>query len=224
MATARYDGQAQWYEEWASAQIFTEARAAAVRLLGRGPGKCLDLGCGTGRAIAPLVAAGWTVTGVDVSADQLRVAETQAGHLAAALVRADAHALPFEDGRFDAVISLLTHTDLDDPAAAFSEARRVLADGGVFVYLGVHPCFASPAVRRREGEQTVLEPGYRRAGWWRESSETAEVKIRSRVGINHLPLADLLNTVIASGFVLEAFEEPGDEDPPLFLALRARPS
>ena len=99
--------------------------------------------------------AEWKVTGVDVSNDQLAVAERNGGPLAEQLICADAHALPFEDESFDAVLSILTHTDLDDPRVALSEARRVLRPGGAFVYLGVHPCFGSPAVERREGEAAL---------------------------------------------------------------------
>jgi ubiquinone/menaquinone biosynthesis C-methylase UbiE len=219
--TARYDGQAEWYQSFASSELFDEARRAAVRLLGSGPGRCLDLGCGTGRAIPLLAEAGWTVTGVDVSRDQLAVAEQQAGGLAEHLVCADAHHLPFEDDAFDAVISILTHTDLDDASAAFCEVRRVLRSGGTFVYLGVHPCFGAPAVERREGEPALVHPEYRRAGWQTQSRSFSETGIRSRVGINHLPLAGFLNVLLGTGLVLGEFEEPGDLDPPLFLALRA---
>ena len=154
MTTARYDGQAEWYESFAAAELFVEARQAAVRLLGRGPGRCLDLGCGTGRAIPLLAAAGWRVTGVDVSRDQLRVAAEHAAD-AEELICADAQRLPFADDSFDAVVSILTHTDFDEPLAAFSEARRVLRPGCPFVYFGVHPCFGSPAVERRDGEPAL---------------------------------------------------------------------
>ncbi|MFN2470474.1 MAG: class I SAM-dependent methyltransferase [Gaiellaceae bacterium] len=92
--------------------MFSSARNVVVRLLGRGPGRCLDLGCGTGRAIPALAPAGWSVVGTDVSIDQLEAAREHAGDLAQ-LVRGDAHVLPFEDGEFDAVISVLTHTDLE---------------------------------------------------------------------------------------------------------------
>ena len=220
VTTARYDGQAEWYESFAAAELFVEARAAAVRLLGHGSGRCLDLGCGTGRAIPLLAAAGWRVTGVDVSRDQLRVAEQHAAD-AEELVCADAQQLPFADDSFDAVVSILTHTDFDDPLAAFSEARRVLRPGCPFVYLGVHPCFGSPAVERRDGEPALLHPEYRRAGWQTESRNFSETGIRSRVGINHAPLAAFLNALLASGFVPVEFEEPGELDPPLFLAVRA---
>jgi len=114
---------------FASTEMMSSARDSAVQLLGRGPGRCLDLGCGTGRALPALAGAGWSVVRTDVSFDQLEAAREHAGDLAR-LVRGDAHALPFGDGEFDAVISVLTHTDLDDVVGAFNEARRVLRAGG----------------------------------------------------------------------------------------------
>jgi SAM-dependent methyltransferase len=221
VSIARYDGQAEWYESFATGDLFAQAREAAVRLLGPGPGTCLDLGCGTGHAIPLLAEAGWAVTGVDLSGDQLAVAEREEGQRAERLMIADAHELPFENGTFDAVVSILTHTDFDDLRRALAEARRVLRAGGPFVYLGVHPCFGSPAVERRAGEPALLHPEYRVAGWQTESRNFSETGIRSRVGINHLPLATFLNAFLAAGLVLEAFEEPGDLDPPLFFAVRA---
>jgi len=221
MPTARYDGQTAWYEEIASAEAVLSARASAVQMLGSGPGRCLDLGCGTGRAIPALKAAGWTVVGTDISIDQLETARQRTGEPAEHLVRADAHALPFEDGEFDAVISIFTHTDLDDVLCAFTEACRVVRRGGVFVYLGAHPCFGSPFVERgREGSPPILHAGYRAAGWQRLDGDENSAKIRARVGINHLPLAGLVNAIVQSGFTIKQFEEPGDADPPLFLGIK----
>lgn len=217
---ARYDGQAEWYESFAAAEVFSVARAAAVSLLGRGPGRCLDLGCGTGRALPLLAEAGWSLVGCDVSADQLELARERAGHLAEELVLADAHALPFEDDAFAAVVSMLTHTDFDDVGAVFREVHRVLHAGGTFVYLGVHPCFGAPNVRRPDDGPPVIEPGYRTAGWQLESAAGSPTGIRSRVGINHLPLAGLVNALVSSGLAIAEVEEPGDTDPPLFLAFR----
>jgi ubiquinone/menaquinone biosynthesis C-methylase UbiE len=90
-------------------------------------------------AIPGLLERGWRVVGVDLSGDQLRVAREQAGAMSVTLVQADAAALPFDDGSFEAVVSLMTHTDLDDPEGAFAEAARVLQSGGRFVYVGPHP-------------------------------------------------------------------------------------
>jgi SAM-dependent methyltransferase len=225
MESARYDGQTDWYESFADTEPFASARAFAVRLLGNGPGHCLDLGCGTGRAIPALAAAGWSVVGVDVSRDQLERAEQLIGDLAQ-LVHADAHVLPFPDEAFDAVISVLTHTDLDDVTRSFTEACRVLRPGGPFVYLGVHPCFGSPFVSRERAESlvgatAVLLPGYRTAGWRVLPADESSTKIRSRVGINHLPLSGLLNAIVESGFAIAEVREPGETDPPVFFAVRS---
>jgi SAM-dependent methyltransferase len=108
--------------------------------------------------------AGWTVIGTDFSADRLAAAKTHAGKLAEELVQADAHDLPFADERFDAVASILTHTDFDDVAAVFREVDHVLRLGGTFAYVGVNPCFASPSVERRDDGPAFLNPGYREAG------------------------------------------------------------
>src|SRR5512138_1827395 len=123
VSPARYDGLADWYETWseraAVAGFSAEAAEAVLRLLGPGPGRCLDVGCGGGRLVVALAEAGWTATGVDLSDDQLRVAQRRAGAVAEALVQADAASLPFAEGEFDAVVSTFTHTDLDDPGEAF---------------------------------------------------------------------------------------------------------
>ena len=163
--------------------------------------------------------------GTDVSADQLKVAEEHAGKVAQ-LVRAEAHALPFVDREFDAVISILTHTDFDDLSAALVEAFRVLQPGSRFVYLGVHPCFANPFVARAAAADiddavALIRPGYRAAGWQFMPSERAATQIRARVGINHVPLSDFLNAFVSAGFSIARLEEPGTDDPPVFLAVVA---
>jgi SAM-dependent methyltransferase len=222
MALARYDGHTESYDGFASAEVFTSAREAAVSLLGDGPGRCLDLGCGTGRAIPLLAQADWTVVGSDVSEDQLDAARKQFGDLAEELVQADAHVLPFADGAFHGVVSILTHTDLDDVNAAFREVHRVLKPGGAFAYVGIHPCFGAPCVEPLEDGSAILHRGYRESGWQHVSRDPANPGIRSRVGINHVPLAALLNATLQSGLTFTAFEEPGDRDPPLFLGFRAK--
>jgi SAM-dependent methyltransferase len=219
--TARYDGQTEWYEAYTSAAVFSEVRTFAVKLLGPGQGRCLEIGCGAGRAIAALVESGWSVVATDVSADQIAAAHRNAGRLAE-IVQADAHELPFEDASFDAVLSILTHTDFDDPPRVFGEARRVLRDGGTFVYAGIHPCFGSPFVDRADPSAPVLRPGYTQPGWQRLPPDPEATGVRSRVGVNHLPLAGLLNAIIGSGFTISKVEEPGEGDPPLFLAIRSR--
>jgi SAM-dependent methyltransferase len=213
----RYDGVAEWYDAFIRSVDHTPVVLDALeRLLGPGPGLCLDLGCGTGVAFPVIARLEWSIVGVDVSTDQLAVASPHAEAAGAQLLPADASQLPFEAESFDAVVSLLTHTDFDDLGAAFREAARVLRPGGRFVYVGVHPCFASSVVDRRGDGPPVLHPGYRRHG----THIGARGEVRERVGVTHVPLAELLNTVLAAGIRLEQIEEPKGDDYPLLLALQ----
>jgi SAM-dependent methyltransferase len=133
----RYDGLAGWYDEHL-AEFTLAASDVLARLLGPGPGRCLDLCCGTGLHLPRLLDLGWRMTGVDISADQLRVARDRVGK-EPDLVRADATELPFGDGHFEAAVTVLSHTDVDDFPALVREGARVLQPGGPFVYAGYTP-------------------------------------------------------------------------------------
>jgi SAM-dependent methyltransferase len=101
----------------------------------------LDCPCGQGRHAHLLAEAGYRVTGVDWSAELLRVARTRGRMRALRYHRGDMRALPGEwRGRFDAVLNLFTSFGFfDDPAddaRVIHEAARVLAPGGRFVWYG----------------------------------------------------------------------------------------
>jgi SAM-dependent methyltransferase len=211
VAGARYDGLAREYDAFMDAEsgYYRIAVDALRRLLGRGTGRCLDVGCGGGHFIGPVLELGWEVVGADVSADQLRVARTRLPEVE--LTQADAAALPFGDASFDAAYSTFTHTDLDDFAGAIAEVRRVLRPGGRFVYVGNHPCFVGATQEHLESGVPRLHPGYRRAGRLDASGApgTTPAGWRARLGsFVHLPLADFLRAFTA--FTLVAFEELDD--------------
>jgi ubiquinone/menaquinone biosynthesis C-methylase UbiE len=213
---ARYDGFADWYD----ANIGPYADVAGrelLELLGAGPGRCLDLACGTGINLCRLTDAGWTVTGVDLSADQLRLARDRAP-TGVELLQADVTALPFEGGSFDAVACSLLHTDVDDFAAVCREAARVLALGGRLAYVGIHPCFVGPFARNAPGEPPELHPGYRDTRWTTEGFSDG---IRSRAGARHVPLAELLNAFLTAGLRPRRVVEARDEDFPARLGIIA---
>jgi SAM-dependent methyltransferase len=219
---ARYDGIADWYDQ-NIARYSTAATSFLLRLTGTGPGRCLDVGCGTGIHLAALADAGWSVTGLDTSADQLRVARRRAGPLPTALVQGDGARLPFAAECFDLVASAFTHTDMDDFTVLAREIRRVLQPNGRFVYVGLHPCFTGPfAEPPRQDGALVIHPGYRQAGWRTSGPAVIEDGLTSRVGFHHLPLADVLNSVLEAGLRLHHVEEGGTREVPDWLAFVAR--
>ena len=72
---ARYDEIAEWYDEtMAVSELGLSGRAIVLRLLGEGPGRLLDVGCGGGAHMLAFAEAGWAPVGVDVSEKQLRLA------------------------------------------------------------------------------------------------------------------------------------------------------
>ena len=217
----RYDGLAEWYEEFRPA-LGDQELEALERLLGRGNGHCLDLGCGTGLPTAAVAELGWSVVGVDVSSDLLGVARRRGLEV----LEASAEALPFDDASFDAAISIWTHTDIDDFPAAVAEVARVLRPGAPFVYVGVHPCFVGPHSLYVSAEGVPkLGDGYRRTGRYDGSAFGVGNPdgVRIRVGAVHLTLGGLFEAFTTAGFVVERFEELARErDYPHVLALRMR--
>lgn len=216
---ARYDGFADWYD--ANIGPFADAAGRELlELLGDGPGRLLDLGCGSGINLPRLTDAGWSVTGVDLSADQLRLARLRAP-AGVELLRADATALPFADGAFDAIACALLHTDVADFAAVCREAARVLKPGDRLAYVGIHPCFVGPFARNPPGEPPELHPGYRNTGWTTEGFSDG---IRRRAGARHVPLAELLNAFLGSDLRLTRVTEAEDEEFPTRIGLLAERS
>lgn len=222
---ARYDGWADSYDAYITgeASAFTETVEGTLsRLLGEGSGLCLDVGCGTGIYLATVQALGWSVVGMDLSGDQLRVARKRLG-VGGLLVQADGANLPFDDDSLDAAYATLIHTDVEDVSAIFGELGRVLRPDGQLVYVGTHPCFVGPFIERTDEGLHVLYPGYRQERWHTMGPGLGTAGIRSRVGVRHVPLGELLMAVLNAGLSLVAVEEVGDELPAILALSAAKP-
>lgn len=215
--TAAYDAIADWYEQFATdtaTDYMDRVRGQLAGLLGAGPGHCLELCCGTGVHAAELRRLGWDPLGVDLSAGQLRHARPRLP-----VARGDVAALPFADASVPAVTCVLGHTDLPDYRAVIAEAARVLAPGGRFVHVGVHPCFVGPFADRRDPERILIDTGY--AERERSFRAWSVQGVRARVGAWHVPLADLLNAVTAANLTLTRITESGSTAIPDLLSFQA---
>ncbi len=216
--TAVYDEIADWYEnEFLARQAGRDPlgiRDALAALLGAGRGVCLEIGCGTGIYASQVRELGWTPVGIDLSAGMLRYAS---GRLP--VVRADARRLPVRDDAAAAVIAVMAHTDMPDYQAVLREVTRVLDAGGVFVHIGVHPCFCGGFADHTDRDGVVIRPGYLDSHWTKAS--WTDQGIRDKVGATHWPLPELLHAFLAAGLSLERFAEGGTPTPTMF-AVRAR--
>lgn len=221
---AAYDEIADWYEE---EFLGGQDRTAGTRdgnplglgglldeLLGEGDGICLEIGCGTGIHADHVRTLGWTPVGVDLSAGMLRHAQ---GRLPVA--QASAERLPVPDGSVPAVIAMMVHTDMAAYPAVLREVARVLRPGGVFVHVGVHPCFCGGFADRGDLDAVVIGPGYL-DGHWTKASWTDQ-GVRAKVGAVHRPLPELLHAFLDADLRFERFSEGGAPTPAI-LAVRAR--
>lgn len=108
----------------------------AERVGGISGRRLLDVGCGTGKSAAPMIARGWEVVGSDVSEGMLEVARERLGGQAR-LEAADVRDLP-TFGAFDLVWALNDTLNnmlsRDELRAALEAMGRNLAPGGVALF------------------------------------------------------------------------------------------
>jgi SAM-dependent methyltransferase len=90
--------------------------------------RVLDVGCGPGVVCGLAAARGALPAGVDVAPGM--VEEARRRHPGLSFAEADAVALPFEDGAFDACVGNFVLNHLPAPEAAVAEMARVLLPGG----------------------------------------------------------------------------------------------
>jgi SAM-dependent methyltransferase len=91
----------------------------------------LEVGCGTGADLLQFAKHGALATGVDLTTNHVELARMRVGKLAA-VYKADARFLPFEDESFDYVYSHGVLHHCDEPQQVVSEIFRVLRPGGRF--------------------------------------------------------------------------------------------
>ncbi|HTV07442.1 MAG TPA: bifunctional demethylmenaquinone methyltransferase/2-methoxy-6-polyprenyl-1,4-benzoquinol methylase UbiE [Candidatus Aquilonibacter sp.] len=119
-------------------------RRAALALrdvLARPDARVLDICCGTGDMTAALLAlrpdGGEPVTGLDFSAEMLRLAQNKYKSANVRWIEGDAMALPFPDASLDLVTSAFGFRNLRNYSAGLAEIYRVLRPGGA---IGILEC------------------------------------------------------------------------------------
>ena len=170
-AEIAYEAMAPVYDEFTHLNDYETWFGTLVPALekhGLRQGRLLDVGCGSGKAFAPMLARGWSIHGCDVSPAMLKLAQAKGG----ANVRvdvADMRELP-SFGEFELVWALNDPVnymlDREELGSALAGMRRNLAPDGLLM-------FDANTVEAYRGffcEETVEE----RDGWrliWRGRSQ-----------------------------------------------------
>jgi ubiquinone/menaquinone biosynthesis C-methylase UbiE len=126
------------YEMYLVPLIFQSYAADLVeRLASRSVTRVLEIAAGTGvvtRTLASVLPEGVSVIATDLNQPMLDHACALGTARPVEWRQADAMQLPFEDGTFDAVVCQFGVMFFPEKRKAFSEARRVLRPGGVFIF------------------------------------------------------------------------------------------
>jgi SAM-dependent methyltransferase len=161
---ARHDLDRDWWTIVGPASRAEYERLGAVKLgllrdLGLRPdSRVLDVGCGTGLLAAALegfLDERGRYCGTDLGAEAIAFCRDRFRRRNFAFLVNEPTALPLRDEVFDFVVfySVFTHTFPDETARLLSEARRLLAEGGlIFADL-----FVSPLVSRWAGNRGAVE-------------------------------------------------------------------
>lgn len=126
----------------------------------------LDAGCGTGIFTRDFLAAGASVTGLDISGQMLLNGLVNLKGMPFSAVRGTMTGLPFGDNTFDKAVSITALEFIEDAQTAVQEMFRVTRPGGLVVLATLNSL--SPwAVRRRqeadEDEGHILQDAFYRS-------------------------------------------------------------
>ncbi len=121
----RYD---TWFEQAGNRHALELEIKLMLHLLAPERGqRVLDIGCGTGISLEPLLDRGLYLTGIDPSPYMLDIAGRRLGSRVD-LHRGVAEDLPFDDNSFDCAVLFTSLEFTDRPAKAIEEACRVAKD------------------------------------------------------------------------------------------------
>jgi ubiquinone/menaquinone biosynthesis C-methylase UbiE len=144
-------------------------------------GNLLDVACGPGVVTAAIAPAATSVVAFDATEqmlDKARARCARAGLTNVAFKHGDAENLPFEDGRFDGVVTRLAIHHFAHPQRALDEMFRVLRPGGVAVIVDV----VSSEVAAESNLQNAIE------------------RLRDPSHVRMLPATELDNGLTHAGF------------------------
>lgn len=94
----------------------------------------LDVGCGGGFLSNELAQAGYAVTGLDASAESLKVAAAHDETKSVKYLVGDAYKLPFADNSFEVVTAMDFLEHVEEPEKVVQEIARVLKPDGLFIF------------------------------------------------------------------------------------------
>lgn len=214
-----WDAVASWYDKLVGEQGSDYHRhviiPAVMEMLALRPGEVvLDLCCGQGVMIRPLLAGGaGSITGVDASPKLVAAARKRHGPDGGVeILVADATKPgPWTRGSFDAAVCVLAVHDVADMEALFRQLAAALKPGGRAVIVVMHPCFRIPR-QSHWGWDEERKIQYRRLDCYQSPIAIPITTHPGRGGgeqtvFHHRPLEAYLNAIGKAGLAVTGAAE-----------------
>ncbi|MBP5384503.1 MAG: class I SAM-dependent methyltransferase [Lachnospiraceae bacterium] len=172
--------------------------------------RILDLGCGTGERCIDYIKRGASkVTGVDISEKMLEVAKSRNSDPSIEYLKMPMEDIGAIDGTFDLVISSLALHYVEDFAGVVKNVRRLLCDGGIFLFSQEHPfatCYSGTEDRwTRDENGKKIHANIADYCIERRNDSTWFVEGVQRY---HRMFSTIVNTIADNGFRIIRMEEP----------------
>ncbi len=140
-------------------------RRRAAAEVNRLPGaRVLEVGVGTGLAL-PYYAPEKRITGIDLSADMLRLArtrvQTEGLTNVEAVLEMDAEQTSFADASFDIAVAMFVASVVPNPHRLLAEMRRVVRPGGKILFVNHSAAEQGP----RWWVERAMAPASQALGW-----------------------------------------------------------
>jgi len=191
----------QWYHDYRNRFVVEMQTRLMLDMLRPVRGESvIEIGCGTGMGLRPLVAMGVEATGLDPSPYMLDIARGNIGNRAD-LHRGVAEDLPFDDNSFNHAMFVTTLEFVEDPVKALEEACRVAKDR---LFIGVLNRYAIKGIQRRV-KGVFTETIFNRAHFF----SVWEVKQMIKIILGDVPIAwrTVCQLSATPGRVLSRFEK-----------------
>lgn len=140
-----YDLWSETYDSTPNPVVAMDSRHTIELLSAKEGELILDAGCGTGRHLKQLLAAGTIPIGIDFSCGMLNAAHCNWPTVPLAIADLE-RPLPFQPASFDAVLCSLIGEHLNELPALSGEFHRVLKPGGRLVFSVYHPEMAAAGI------------------------------------------------------------------------------
>lgn len=168
----------------------------------------LDLGCGYGwHCIYAKEQGAENVIGIDLSKKMIDKAKENSKQLTIDYYQMPMEDIDFKEEQFDIVFSSLTFHYIENLNVVFRKIHQYLKKGGSFVFSMEHPIFTS----RAEQDWFTDENGTR-LHWPVDDYQQEGIRQTNFLGHNvikyHRTVANIINTVIESGFSIQQISEP----------------